>query len=57
MFIEQKALLRSLEEMSGIIESMDRRFMLKALGSFRADYPRKCKPKDLSNLPNEKRSF
>lgn len=34
MFIEQKALLRSLDEMSGIIESMDRRFMLKALGSF-----------------------
>ena len=39
MFIEQKALLRSLEEMSGIIESMDRRFMLKALGSFSCRLP------------------
>lgn len=55
MFIEQKALLRSLEEMSGIIESMDRRFMLKALGSFSCRLPAEAQAERLIELTERKK--
>ncbi len=55
MFIEQKALLRSLDEMSGIIESMDRRFMLKALGSFSCRLPAEAQAEKLIELTERKK--
>lgn len=55
MFIEQKALLRSLDEMSGIIESMDRRFMLKALGSFSCRLPAEMQAEKLIELTERKK--
>ena len=57
MFIEQKALLRSLEEMSGIIESMDRRFMLKALGSFSCRLPAEVQAERLIELTERKKKL
>lgn len=55
MFIEQKALLRSLDEISGIIESMDRRFMLKALGSFSCRLPAEMQAEKLIELTERKK--
>lgn len=55
MFVEQKALLRSLEEMSGIIESMDRRFMFKALGSFSSRIPTEILAEKFLELTEKKK--
>ncbi len=55
MFIEQKALLKSLEEISGIIESMDRRFMLKAIGSFSCRLPAEQQASRLIELTERKK--
>lgn len=57
MFIEQKALLRSLDEMSGIIESMDRRFMLKTLGSFSCRLPVAVQAERLIELTERKKKL
>ena len=57
MFIEQKALLRSLDEMSGIIESMDRRFMLRALGSFSCRLPAEVQAEKLIELTERKKQL
>lgn len=57
MFIEQKALLRSLDEMSGIIESMDRRFMLRALGSFSCRLPAEVQVEKLIELTERKKQL
>ncbi len=57
MFIEQKALLRSLDEMSGIIESMDRRFMLKVLGSFSCRLPAAAQAEKLIELTERKKKL
>lgn len=55
MFIEQKALLRSLDQISGIIESMDRRFMLKAIGSFSCRLPAEAQANRLIELTERKK--
>ena len=55
MFIEQKALLRSLDQISGIIESMDRRFMLKAVGSFSCRLPAEAQANRLIELTERKK--
>lgn len=55
MFIEQKALLRSLDQISGIIESMDRRFMLKAIGSFSCRLPAEAQANRLIELTEHKK--
>ena len=55
MFIEQKALLRSLDQISGIIESMDRRFMLKAIGSFSCRLPAEAQANRLVELTERKK--
>ena len=55
MFIEQKALLRSLDQISGIIESMDRRFMLKAIGSFSCGLPAEAQANRLIELTERKK--
>ena len=57
MFIEQKALLRSLDDMSGIIESMDRRFMLRALGSFSCRLPAEVQAEKLIELTERKKQL
>ena len=55
MFIEQKALLRSLDQISGIVESMDRRFMLKAVGSFSCRLPAEAQANRLIELTERKK--
>ena len=55
MFIDQKALLRSLDQISGIIESMDRRFMLKAIGSFSCRLPAEAQANRLIELTERKK--
>ena len=55
MFIEQKALLRSLDQIRGIIESMDRRFMLKAIGSFSCRLPAEAQANRLIELTERKK--
>ncbi len=57
MFIEQKALLRSLDQISGIIESMDRRFMLKAIGSFSCRLPAEAQANRLIELTERKKTL
>ncbi len=57
MFIEQKALLRSLDQISGIIESMDRRFMLKAVGSFSCRLPAEAQANRLIELTERKKTL
>lgn len=57
MFVEQKALLRSLDETSGIIESMDKRFMFRALGSFSCRLPAEVQAERMIGLIERKKKL
>ena len=57
MFVEQKALLVSLENMSDIIESMDKKFFLKALGSFSYRLPAEQQAERLLTLTERKKEL
>lgn len=57
MFVEQKALLVSLESMSNIIESMDKKFFLKALGSFSCRLPAEQQAERLLTLTERKKEL
>lgn len=57
MFVEQKALLVCLENMSDIIESMDKKFFLKALGSFSCRLPAEQQAERLLTLTERKKEL
>ncbi len=57
MFVEQKALLASLESASAVIESMDRKFFMKALGSFSCRLPVETQAERLIAMTERKREL